>query len=211
MNMIQRRFRLAEQPGTEAEVNGERLVCDPTGALYVPAHRLLVVSDLHLEKGAAFARRGMMLPPYDTLATLRILEAIITRHDPKIVISLGDNFHDRQGSSLMPPQFREMIENMARGREWIWINGNHDPDGALTLPGVSMDVLRLANLVFRHEPAGGRRARERTYAQVLRQAPSDHALAVGFVDHVRQRPASGAEQDLLRDALEAARAGEVRA
>ena len=37
------------------------------------------------------------------------------------------------------------------------------------------------------------------------------ALAVGFVDHVRQRPASGAEQDLLRDALEAARAGEVRA
>ena len=66
-------------------------------------------------------------------------------------------------------------------------------------------------LVFRHEPAGGRRARERTYAQVLRQAPSDHALAVGFVDHVRQRPASGAEQDLLRDALEAARAGEVRA
>ena len=66
-------------------------------------------------------------------------------------------------------------------------------------------------LVFRHEPAGGRRARERTYAQVLRQAPSDHALAVGFVDHVRQRPASEAEQDLLRDALEAARAAEVRA
>ncbi|MBD4392226.1 exonuclease SbcCD subunit D, partial [Xanthomonas citri pv. citri] len=48
-------------------------------------------------------------------------------------------------------------------------------------------------------------------AQVLRQAPSDHALAVGFVDHVRQRPASEAEQDLLRDALEAARAAEVRA
>ena len=71
----------------------------------------------------------MMLPPYDTLATLRILDAVISRHNPKTVISLGDNFHDRVGSALMPELFRGMIETMARGREWIWINGNHDPDG----------------------------------------------------------------------------------
>ena len=66
-------------------------------------------------------------------------------------------------------------------------------------------------LVFRHEPAGGRRVREQTYAQALREAPSDHALAVGFVDHVRQRPASEAERALLRDALEESRLAEVRA
>ncbi|MDY6055697.1 exonuclease SbcCD subunit D [Micrococcus sp.] len=66
-------------------------------------------------------------------------------------------------------------------------------------------------LVFRHEPAGGPRARTRTYARLLRETPSDHALAVGFVDHVRQRPATGPEQDLLRDALEAARLKEAQA
>ena len=26
---------------------------------------MLLVADLHLEKGSAFAARGMMLPPYD--------------------------------------------------------------------------------------------------------------------------------------------------
>ena len=73
-----------------------------SAASICPTCDILVVSDLHLEKGSAFARRGMMLPPYDTLATLRILDAVIARHDPKTVISLGDNFHDRVGSALMP-------------------------------------------------------------------------------------------------------------
>ena len=31
---------------------------------------LLVVADLHLEKGSSYAARGVLLPPYDTAATL---------------------------------------------------------------------------------------------------------------------------------------------
>ncbi|OOG68230.1 metallophosphatase [Sinorhizobium sp. A49] len=143
-----------------AIVHGVEAVCDPLGSLYLPETRTLVVSDLHLEKGAAFARRGMMLPPYDTLATLRVLEAAITRHDPKLVISLGDNFHDRVGSAAMPDTFRHMIAAMAMGREWIWINGNHDPDGASGLPGLSLDEFRHAGLIFRHEPSRGEAAGE---------------------------------------------------
>lgn len=134
-------------------VAGVEAVCDPFGALYLPSVRLLVVSDLHLEKGAAFARRGMLLPPYDTLATLKILEAVIARHDPAIVVSLGDNFHDRIGSAHLPETFRARIEQMACGRDWIWINGNHDPDGTFGLPGQSADELHYAGLVFRHEPS----------------------------------------------------------
>ncbi|POH28783.1 MULTISPECIES: ligase-associated DNA damage response endonuclease PdeM [Sinorhizobium] len=136
-----------------ATISGVAGICDPLGGLFLPDSRTLVVSDLHLEKGSAFARRGMMLPPYDTLATLRILEAVILRHDPSTVISLGDNFHDRRGSAAMPDSFRQMIAAMARGRHWIWINGNHDPDGTSGLPGASMDELRHAGLVFRHEPS----------------------------------------------------------
>ncbi|WEX77909.1 ligase-associated DNA damage response endonuclease PdeM [Sinorhizobium numidicum] len=134
-------------------INGVGGICDPLGGLYLPETGTLVVSDLHLEKGSAFARRGMMLPPYDTLATLRVLEAAISRHGPRVMITLGDNFHDRTGSAKMPETFRQMIAAMARGREWIWINGNHDPDGAWGLPGTSTDELRHAGLVFRHEPS----------------------------------------------------------
>ena len=40
------------------------------GALYWPEQGLLAVADLHLEKGSSFAERGVLLPPYDTAATL---------------------------------------------------------------------------------------------------------------------------------------------
>lgn len=142
--------------GAWTAVNGVDAFCDSFGALVFPSLGLLVVSDLHLEKGAAFARRGQFLPPYDTLATLRLLDAVIARHDPKIVVGLGDNFHDPAGSALLPEAFRRMIEAMARGREWIWVAGNHDPHGAATLPGLSVEEFSLAGLVFRHEPAAAR-------------------------------------------------------
>ncbi len=152
------RLRLAEQQNATAPltsplvINGVEAVCDPFGVLYVPASRLLVVSDLHLEKGTAFARRGRLLPPYDTAATLKILKAAIARYDPAIVISLCDNFHDQPGSSLMPQEYRDMITEMARGREWCWVTGNHDPEGVDNLPGFVATSLALGGLTFRHEP-----------------------------------------------------------
>ena len=39
---------------------GELLQLDPAGALHWPARRLLVVSDLHFEKGSAAARQGSL-------------------------------------------------------------------------------------------------------------------------------------------------------
>jgi DNA ligase-associated metallophosphoesterase len=159
----------------EIVVNGVLAVCDPLGGLYLPETGILVVSDLHLEKGAAFARRGMMLPPYDTIATLNILSAVIARYDPKIVVSLGDNFHDRKGSEHLAADLRSLITTMARGREWVWINGNHDPDGTVDLPGTCTDELFHGGLVFRHEPSlisGPGEARARSPATCIRRPPS---------------------------------------
>ena len=62
---------------------GERLMLDPTGALFWPEQRLLAVSDLHLEKGSSFARRGMLLPPWDTHATLDRLTLLLRRWRPR--------------------------------------------------------------------------------------------------------------------------------
>jgi metallophosphoesterase superfamily enzyme len=58
----------------------------------------------------------MLLPPYDTLATLTVLSAVITRYDPKLVVSLGDNFHDRVGSAHLPETFRTLIGHGTRAR-----------------------------------------------------------------------------------------------
>ena len=66
-------------PRAEITVAGVPLVADLAGALYWPEEGALIVSDLHLEKGSAFAVRGVLMPPYDTAATL---EALARGHRP---------------------------------------------------------------------------------------------------------------------------------
>ena len=160
MNMIQRRLRHGEQAGIETDLNGGLLVCDPSGVVFAPDESLLIVSDLHLEKGAAFARRGMMLPPYDTAATLALLGAALDRYGPRRVVCLGDSFHDRHGAALMPAPYRETLAALMAGRDWTWISGNHDPEPPAGLGGTTTEELDVGPWHLRHEPTLGARAGE---------------------------------------------------
>jgi DNA ligase-associated metallophosphoesterase len=137
------------------EFSGHRLALDPAGVLFWPDRRLLVVSDLHLEKGAAFARRGAMLPPHDTLATIERLEAVIERLDPATVVSLGDGFHDRHGPAHLPSGLKARIRALTTARCWLWISGNHDPEPPQDLGGTGIAELDMDGLVLRHEPLAG--------------------------------------------------------
>ena len=74
MGVAAARLAKDEATGATIVVAGERLVGDPLGGLYWPRMELLVVADLHLEKGAAFAAKGVMLPPYDTPDTLDLVQ-----------------------------------------------------------------------------------------------------------------------------------------
>lgn len=139
----------------EFEVNGTAVSCDCSGVLLLPDSGVLVVSDLHLEKGAAFARRGMMLPPYDTAATLARLGKLVAQYNPRMVISLGDSFHDRAGSQMLPPAFRDALKALQQGRDWIWIEGNHDPERPVGLEGAWVRELHMDTVLFRHEPQAG--------------------------------------------------------
>ena len=134
-------------------VAGAALLADPAGALYWPDEQLLVVADLHLEKGSAFARRGVLLPPYDTAATLARLARLIERYAPRVLIALGDSFHDGHGPSRMSAADRAALKAFQHSRDWIWIAGNHDPDLPDGLGGRFADVLAFGPLTFRHEPS----------------------------------------------------------
>jgi DNA ligase-associated metallophosphoesterase len=129
------------------------LLADPDGALYWPQQELLAVADLHLEKGSSFARRGILLPPYDTAATLARLAVLIARYLPKVVVALGDNFHDGGGAGRMAASDRALLLGMQRGRDWIWIAGNHDPLPADGIGGRFADSIAVGALTFRHEPS----------------------------------------------------------
>jgi uncharacterized protein len=135
-------------------VVGVTFAADLSGALFWEEQSLLVVSDLHLEKGSSFAARGVLLPPYDTIATLGRLAAVIARHDPRMVIALGDSFHDRDAHDRLSTPDRDAIAALQVRRDWIWISGNHDPALPPDLGGVVASEVAIGPIVFRHEPTG---------------------------------------------------------
>ncbi|MFO1049760.1 MAG: ligase-associated DNA damage response endonuclease PdeM [Geminicoccaceae bacterium] len=136
------------------QLQGETLDLDPSGALFLPRWAMLVVADLHLEKGGAFARRGSLLPPYDSHATLARLEALVDRLRPDTVVSLGDGFHDRHGGSGISPDLHDRLCALTRPRRWVWVTGNHDPLVPLSLGGAVVPELAVGGLVLRHMPSG---------------------------------------------------------
>jgi DNA ligase-associated metallophosphoesterase len=136
------------------------VICLPSGALWLVADRLLVVADLHLEKGSSYARRGQLLPPYDTRETLDRLEAVTRAMAPRAVILLGDSFHDPDAESRLDPDDHARIAELAMGRGLFWVTGNHDRAGPRHLPGEVVQTLDVGRLRLTHEPAAGRSAGE---------------------------------------------------
>ena len=156
--MIPLARRWAEQ--SVIEVNGAGLEPDPVGALYWPCEGMLIVSDLHFEKGSAFAKRGALLPPYDTRATLKSLARLCELYKPRLVLSLGDAFHDDGAGGRMSARDAAQLGGLTVGREWVWIAGNHDPTPPRRFRGRAMEEFRLGPLVFRHAPTAGVQAGE---------------------------------------------------
>lgn len=160
---------------------GRAFVADVSGALYWPGEKAIIVADLHLEKGSAFAARGLMLPPYDTRATLERLAAVIDAYEAETVICLGDSLHDVAGASRMGEEELETLAILQEDREWIWLTGNHDPVVPGRLGGKSIDKLEVAGITLRHEPSA---------------SPVTHEIAghlhpaarVSFHGHVIRRP-----------------------
>ena len=143
------------EPQTDIIVHGERLTCDWAGCVYWREEETLIVSDLHLEKGSSIARSGPFLPPYDTAATLARLAQRIAHWQPGRVISLGDSFHDPFTCERLHPRDGETLAGLMKGREWIWITGNHDPAPPAELGGTGAVEMLIGNLTFRHQPQRG--------------------------------------------------------
>ena len=138
--------------GTLVGVMGIVMEMLAEGALWWAEPRMLVVADLHLEKGSSFARRGQLVPPYDTHETLAGLSRLVARLNPRVVVALGDSFHDGEGAARLSAAHRATLRDLQTGREWVWIAGNHDPDRPTGLGGAAVDELAVGKLTFRHEP-----------------------------------------------------------
>lgn len=168
----------SQQP---VSISGRAFVADVSGALYWPAEDVLIVADLHLEKGSAYASRGVLLPPYDTAATLERLAATLDAYQASTVICLGDSFHDRNAADRMSAEDRGTLSILQEDRDWLWLNGNHDPVIDARFGGEVRSEITVSDITFRHEPTA---------------SPVTHEIAghlhpaarVSFHGHVIRRP-----------------------
>jgi hypothetical protein len=137
-------------------VNGARLIADVSGVAFEPDTATLLVADLHFEKGSAFAARGQLLPPYDTRETIRRLSDAIVRLGARRVFALGDSFHDLGADGRMHDSDADALAGLvASVEDWLWIEGNHDPDPPARFGGRTAAETRLGPLTLRHEPVKG--------------------------------------------------------
>ncbi|MBI1407276.1 MAG: ligase-associated DNA damage response endonuclease PdeM [Caulobacter sp.] len=156
----ERSFARSPCGGVAMAINGEPVVMRSSGALWLAGQRMLVVADLHFEKGSAYAARGQLLPPYDTAETLTRLEAEIAALAPATVVLLGDSFHDGRAEDRLFGDDAARIAALSSGRQLVWVVGNHDADGPRDLPGDLADEIAIGGLILRHEPLPGPRPGE---------------------------------------------------
>ena len=125
-----------------------------SGALFWRAESMLLVADLHFEKFSSYARRGHMLPPYDTGLTLKRLERDIEQTKAERVVALGDSFHRDEGTQTLLDTDRLRLLALLGKSHWTWISGNHDPSPH-ALGGVCVSGLEHRGLTLTHEPRRG--------------------------------------------------------
>ena len=134
---------------------GDEFLMTRGRALYWPRERALLVADLHLEKASFFAQHGQLLPPYDSRETLERIAEAIRETGARRVYTLGDNFHDSDGTQRMEPHAEGMLAALVRAVDWVWITGNHDPHMEAKSGGTLAQELELAGMVLRHRAKKG--------------------------------------------------------
>jgi uncharacterized protein len=144
------------QPGLsrhhKISLAGLDFVPDMSGALFLPSENLLLIADLHLEQGASLARRGLHVPPYDTTATLAMLEQVLRHTQATRLVLLGDSFHDGKAHAHVAEADASRLQAITQHVDTIWISGNHDPNMHDCFGGTCVDHLELGAITLRHIP-----------------------------------------------------------
>ena len=133
---------------------GHALSRSPPGALYWEAEDTLLVADLHLEKGAAFAAlrhaaAALRHAHHARAARQACIDALQPAH------ASWRSATASTGASSRPTLAAEDARHcsaLQQGREWYWISGNHDPDLPASIGGTVCRTLTIGGVTLRHEP-----------------------------------------------------------
>lgn len=124
-------------------------------ALHWPAHRTVILSDLHVGKAAVFRARGLPVPAGVTTKDLDRLTLIIERTKATRVLILGDFLHAKEShdSASHVERWRARHADVAVQI----VPGNHDRHIGSLDPALKFTLLDAvhveAGIAFTHDPA----------------------------------------------------------
>jgi DNA ligase-associated metallophosphoesterase len=136
-------------------VAGEALLLHHDRAVFWPAQSSLLVTDVHLGKGAVFRRAGIAVPSGDTLSDLHRLDRLIAHFAPRQLLVLGDLVHGSANADTpwLADVRRWRDQHAAIGMTLI--AGNHDRHFDSSSLGfeVVTEAMAAGPFLLSHEPA----------------------------------------------------------
>lgn len=147
----------ADNTFCEVSLNGQKLVLDASGTIFLPEFSTLLVSDLHFEKGSFLASFRSMLPLYDTTETLSRLEKVVLKYSPKTVVCMGDSFHDFNAEARISEADVSKLNELCKNDgacNWVWVLGNHDKFFPKNIIGRQVEAYELGGISLSHEKTG---------------------------------------------------------
>jgi DNA ligase-associated metallophosphoesterase len=127
----------------------------PEKAIYLEAHKTLLVADVHLGKSETFQSLGIPIPNAINQATIDRLQTLCTQYQPTTLLILGDLFHSRY--ALVD----EVIAAWKQFLASIPVNvklviGNHDRALTPALQHLAIEcvtnTVQIDRFVLSHEP-----------------------------------------------------------
>lgn len=136
----------------DIELGGERMWLLPQKAIYRPAVRQLMLSDVHLGKTSHFRKQGIALPAHSYVKDVDKLHFLLTQLEPHRVLILGDLFHSDYNREWL------WLKSLLRSYphiQFVLVEGNHDilSDGAYQVENLTkLPFLEEEHFIFSHHP-----------------------------------------------------------
>lgn len=134
------------------ELQGEQLVLSNQRAMYWPAQKALILSDLHVGKTAHFRKHGIPIPDDIFKEDLRQLEGLINHFEVQQVLIVGDLIHAEANKNMDEfAQWRHQFNKVV----FRLIKGNHDRLSDSWIFKFNLEVteyLKLGPFLFVHDP-----------------------------------------------------------
>jgi DNA ligase-associated metallophosphoesterase len=129
----------------------QEFVMHPSGSLYWPSRKTLLIADVHFGKVEHFRKNGSALPSQVGLENFRKLNQILDEFQPEELIFLGDLFHSTQNKDW--DRFTAWVNTQSV--KMTLIVGNHDIIPQYRFEDLGLFVapfLKLGSLLLTHHP-----------------------------------------------------------